>query len=431
MDAKITPYNIQAEESVLSSMLYSEEACAIAISILSSKDFYRPDYGAVFDAMHSMLLSNIPLDVVTLISELQKRDAPFDFRNLVVNLAAAYYTSVNIESYAMEVRRHSETRQIHRALNKLLEKPDGVSAADLSVLANWAAEKQYIKSYENNTDITIQEFKKSMIEPVARVYTGFTDIDTRTGGIRRGSVFSVGAFPGHGKTSFALNIACSQSDPVVIFSLEMSATQVLERMASAELQIDYKKFNNKTLTDCEIAKVSEYADNIKARNIHIFDSVYYAEQQVDIASKIKPCLVIVDYVQNAYTHHEADTRLKINHIVSLYKQLGRIHNCAVLMLSQFTQPPGGNMYTVALKESRALEEASDYIFHLFRPKLLKPDSDHSLNDTVVLIKKCKFGETGKIDLCFEGMYQRFYNAEKQYAGWQQLGKEIKTGNTPF
>ena len=439
---KVPPYDNEAEVAVLASMLFDAGAIDAATTILISTDFYRPDHGEIFRAMANLRGRGEPVDVVTLTAELTRAGTIEQIgREKVVQLAAAYYTSANILYHAQEVRRYSEARQNLKLLHDLLQKPDGVTASDLREIADDAESRHYVKDSAQKARQALYDFKASLHKNIMRIDTGFTGLDFLTGGIRRPSVFVLGAFASAGKTAFALNVVAKQRAPVVVFSLEMSVGMIIERVASAELKIDYGLFNRQRLSPQQKQEVEAYTDTLEERELYVFDDVYHVEQQLDIVTSIQPRLVVVDYVQIVRTHRKIDTkRLEIDHISAMYKQMARQNNCTVLVLSQLARPTGVNTPQQAksfvptmrlLKESGALEANGDYVGILHRPFVLYKSEPAIIKpeDGYILIDKNKFGQTGLQPLRFDGKYQLFYEVERAQESkpknWGQISKEIK------
>jgi len=417
---KVPPHSIEAEQSVLASVLLDNKCLPLVTSILSAKDFYSPGHIEIYDAMAELQNNNIPVDIVMLREELVRKgmfDQIGGMEYLAV-LAASNYTSAHVKYHAQEVKRHSESRQMIKSVLDLLQKPEGFTTDDLKKSAQEAENNQYIKSYAEKSMQSLDDFKLNLRNKKQRILTGFKTFDSITGGLRVPSVAMIGAYPSVGKTAFSLNVAANQNEPVVFFSLEMSTEMIYERLASAMLKIDYNLFTTQQLTDSQYGSIEAFTGTLKQKPFHVYDDEYYIEQQAAIIANLKPCLAVVDYIQKVKTHQRTDARRhEIDYISGMYKQIAKQNNCVILLLSQLSRGIGGPAKPTMsnLKESGALEADGDYVGILHRPYVLQKDklSEIRPEDGYILIDKNKFGNTGQIDLYFSGKHQQFYEVEKR------------------
>lgn len=244
----------------------------------------------------------------------------------------------------------------------------------------------------------------------ARIYTGFSLMDKVIGGFRCGTVCYIGARPSTGKTSFAINIAQKQIHKrVLFFSLEMSAEMIFDRYASALAGIDYSRFCMQNLGTGDIADVKNALASVAERkNLLVLDDVYAIEAIGSLCMRLKPDLIIIDYIQKvATTKGVGSMREKIEYISGELKKLARESGSVVICLSQLSRDGQGAPTMSNLKESGALEADGDYIIILHRPFIQEKRLDINPEQTDVLIDKNKFGETGLIKMRFDGSRQCF------------------------
>jgi replicative DNA helicase len=353
---------------------------------------------------------------------------------LLGDIAGNVCPDVNALHFAREITRLSESRRIHKAAYEIIAKPDP-AVGDLERALEQARSNAYVKSYAEKSAKSIEDYRKKLRVREPRIKTGFPKLDRFTGGgFIVPSVATVGAYPSVGKTALALNIALEQDGPVVFFSLEMSNRMIYDRIASAQLQINYGHFISQTLSDKQYYMLEAYTEVLLDRGIHVFDDTYYIERQANIIAAIKPALVIVDYVQKVKTHAKTDgRRLEVAYVSGLYKQIAKDNNCVVLLLSQLARPremgrPERFKPTmINLKEASELEADSDYVAILHRPYVLCKDNPGEVKaeDGYILLDKNKFGHTGLIDLVFNGKYQRFREASST-----DIPKGFIAGNMP-
>lgn len=277
---------------------------------------------------------------------------------------------------------------------------------------------------ERNIDAFVSELNKRK----GTLMTGFGNIDKVTGGIRKSTVFIIGARPSTGKTTFALNIAANQiSNPgkkVMFFSLEMSSEMIFERLMAAQNKIEYEKFSRNILSEDEIKLIAAQSKKLKeSESFFVIDDVYNVEQICNLISENKPSLAVVDFMQiiSAVGKFE-NVRSRIDYISSLFKRTAKTTGCVIIALSQLSRM-GKEAPTMSdLKESGGLEQDGDYIALLHRPYVLNKNENECIpEDTQLLLDKNKFGRTGKIDLWFDLKYQKFYERDERW----------DTSGTPF
>lgn len=263
---------------------------------------------------------------------------------------------------------------------------------------------------------TLAEVKNNDLS--SRISTGIISLDRIVQGLRLGNVSVLGAEPSTGKTAFALNVAAmavSQRKKVVIFSLEMSAVQMMDRMIASSGNIPYGAINNKSLSDEQLKRFEEVSYSLTSADLlYIYDTIYSIERMGAVLAKVKPDLVIVDFLQFCRTQEATQsTADRLEYIVSEFKRLAKIeyHKCHIMLLSQPSRQAtkeGQSMF--ALKGSSGIEQGGDVILLLDRPCVR--DMTYAPEQAQVKIAKNKFGRTGLIDLCFEGEYQRFRDLRK-------------------
>ena len=270
---------------------------------------------------------------------------------------------------------------------------------------------------ERNIDAFVAELNKRK----ATLMTGFGNIDKVTGGIRKSTVFIIGARPSTGKTTFALNIAANQiTDPtkkVMFFSLEMSSEMIYERLMAAQNKIEYEKFSRNGLSEDEINLIATQSKKLKeSERFFVIDDVYNVEQICNMISENKPSLAVVDFMQiiSAVGKFE-NVRSRIDYISSLFKRTAKTTGCVIIVLSQLSRM-GKEAPTMSdLKESGGLEQDGDYIALLHRPYVLNKNENECIpEDTQLLLDKNKFGRTGKIDLWFDLKHQKFYERDERW-----------------
>ncbi len=262
----------------------------------------------------------------------------------------------------------------------------------------------------------IKEMRRN--DTSGRFITGLPTLDSITGGLRPGSISILGAYPSAGKTAFALNVvleAVRKSRKVLFITLEMSATQLWERLASAELRLSYEAINNKRLPPEDLSRAERLIRACgKVGNPYIADNAGLIERQIELIYRVKPDLVIVDFLQYCRTGQRfSSVNDRLEWMVSEYKRLAKLpaHPCHIMVLSQLARTDGKQGDMFALRGSGGIEAGGDYIFLLDRPMLR--NSNEPPEKVILKVAKNKYGWAGKeLNLYFDGNHQRFRELQR-------------------
>jgi len=421
-----TPHDDWAELALISSMLFDHEALVTGVESVMSDDFYRVGYGLVFDAMSKIYVKGDVVDLVTLADKL-KSDGNFEKiggNQTLSDIATAVSTSANIRQYVTIVTNKSKRRKMI-ALGDELSKIGRDEGVDINHLEHMLEKGKsdlatggVVKDKIADALLWCNEYTKKLGEEKPGLLTGLSWVDKITGGFKKSTVALVGAYPSVGKTALALNVASKQEGSVVIFSLEMSRSMIFDRLVSMTGNIDYGIFNNLTAIRNNTSQIREIAELLDRKSIYVFDDVYSIEEQMSIASTIKPSLVIVDYIQKVRTSKRTDGRRdEVEHISGEYKRMAKKAECVVMLLSQINRSGREKPDMGSLKESGALEADGDYVMLLHRPYVLKKDDPEIYpHQAYLLLDKNKFGATGAVNLHFDGRFQKFDQVEHRSQG---------------
>lgn len=337
-------------------------------------------------------------DYSVLVSSLRRDDAlaMIEMMNTAISQEVSEHSADGVMA-ALE--RDAAEQKLHDKLIDLLASGT-LSPDDLRQAADEAEPKTQPTS---SLDRYIDEYDT----PVKVVPTGYGVLDGLLGGgLAAGTVSSLGARPSVGKTAMAVNIAAANCDKnVLIFSLEMSARMIYDKIISQAANIDYR--------DCVRHRIN--MDTVrttlsKFENITVIDDIYDAETMAQMIRHTKPDLAIIDYIQIVQTKERIDIiRQRIDRISQILKRTAKATGTHIMCLSQLTRGASEEPTMAALKESGGLEETSDYILLLKRPYVLnKTDERYKPEETELKVDKNKFGESGVLEFYFEGKYQRFY-----------------------
>ncbi len=436
------PYNLEAEQSVVGSMIIDPEAIAAASSILSPEDFYHKPYRLLYSAILDLDTAGRPIDTVTLQERLREMDAPEDLASAqtLSELVSAVPTSVNVRHYANIVADKAQIRRMIRTMEELTtvcyadrESAETIGAAmekEIFTLlsANRGREIMPISQIVMNAldKISIASNSHSTVTGLA---SGFEDLDFKTSGFQPSDLILIAARPSMGKTAFVLNIgahmAFHEHKHVAIFSLEMSREQLVNRLFAQEANVDATKLRTGRLKDSEWENLVHGADVIGRSNLMIDDTPGISVAQLRSKCrrmKLEKGLdcVMVDYLQlmTAGEGRSQDSRQQeISEISRSLKAVARELDVPVIALSQLSraceQRPDHRPVLSDLRESGAIEQDADVVMFLYRDDYYNPDSEKR-GIAEVLIRKQRNGPIGNVELVWLSEYTKFASMEKDH-----------------
>ncbi len=436
---RILPHSVEAEQSVIGSMIMDRDAIVVASEQITGEDFYNRQYGVLFETMVELNNEGKPVDLVTLQDRLREKDVPPEVSSLefVRDLITAVPTSANIKYYAAIVAEKATLRRLIR-LNEEIANTCYAGRESLEFILEDTEKRvfQLVQKRSGNdfTPIrTVVMNAMDRIEAASRskgyvtgVATGFTDLDYRTAGLQPSDLVLIAARPSMGKTAFALNIAqhvaFKQKKSVVIFSLEMSKEQLINRMFSLESNVDAQKLRTGQLSDPEWERLIESAGIIGRSRLMIDDTAGITVPE--LRSKCRKLklenelsMVIIDYLQLMTGSGRTDSRQQeISDISRSLKALARELNVPVLALSQLSraveQRPDHRPMLSDLRESGAIEQDADVVMFLYRDDYYHHDSEKK-GISEVIIAKQRNGPIGTVELAWLPEYTKFANLERK------------------
>lgn len=436
---RVMPHNIEAEQSVIGSMLMDKEAIMTASEIISGEDFYQKQFGILFDNMVELFNEGKAVDLVTLQNRLKENGVPEEVSNMgfVRELLTNTSTSANVKYYADIVYEKSVLRKLIKTTESVTN--DCYVGADKldNILENTEKKIFDIVQRRNAGDyVPINKIVQNSIMRVSAasklkgnvtgIPTGFIDLDYRTSGMQKSDLVLVAARPSMGKTAFVLNMAqymafeCNKT--VAIFSLEMSSEQLVNRLLAMEARIDAQKLRNGSLEDKDWEYLLESAGTVAKSNLLIDDR---ASSLAEIRSKCRKFklehnldIVIIDYLQlmSSGGSRSSDSRQQeISEISRGLKRMARELDVPVVALSQLSraveQRPDHRPMLSDLRESGAIEQDADVVMFLYRDEYYNKDSE--LKGTAeVIIAKQRNGPIGTVTLAWLPQYTKFANIKK-------------------
>lgn len=434
---RVLPHSIEAEQSVIGSMIIDREAIVVASELITGEDFYHKQYGVVFDAMVELQEQGRPVDLVTLQDRLKEKEVPAEVSSLefIRDIITAVPTSANIKYYATIVSEKSILRKMIR-LNEEIENLCYSGKESMENILEDAEKRIFDLAQRRNSGefVPIRQIVMNAlgrIEAASKttgrvtgIATGFLDLDFKTSGMQPADLVLIAARPSMGKTAFVLNIAqhvaFRLNQTVAIFSLEMSKEQLVNRMFSLESNVDAQNLRNGTLSDLEWEKLIESAAVIGKSNLIIDDTPGISISE--LRSKCRKFklehdlkMIIIDYLQLMSGSGRSESRQQeISEISRSLKAIARELKVPVLALSQLSraveQRPDKRPMMSDLRESGAIEQDADVIMFIYRDDYYNKDSEKK-GISEIIIGKQRNGPIGTVELVWLPEYTKFANKE--------------------
>jgi len=426
----LPPHNLEAEQSVLGAMVVNPSSIPVIVDVITEHDFYRETHRLIFKSILTMFDRGDEVDVITLSAELDRQGIldRVGGRDLIHTLAEVVPAVANSAQYAGIVHEQSVLRSLIQVGNEIAElgyqHPD-----EVSVLLDRSEQRVFAISQQRRTtefqlikDVLAANFERiELLQRDAKVSglaTGFERLDKITGGLQPTNLIVLAARPGMGKTSLALNIAhhavVHDNTAVAVFSLEMSAQELGERMMCSSARVSSHKLRTPgALSGDDFGKLIQAAGELEKADLYIDDTAGLTMFELRakarrLASKKKLGLVIVDYLQLMVGDARAESRQQeVSQISRSLKQLARELEVPLIAVSQLNRASevrvGGKPQLSDLRESGAIEQDADMVMFIHSdPK------DESKKGTVeVIIAKHRNGPTGVIPLGFVADYTKF------------------------
>ena len=430
---RIPPHSVEAEQSVLGSILLDKEAMISVSETLVPEDFYKEAHKVIYESMLKLYNSQSEIDLITLTDELRDQGYLDDIGGIayITSLSTVVPTTSNIKYYVNIVKEKSISRQLISAANDIINLGYDGSAKVEYVLEN--AEKKIFDISQERATNDFQPINQvisealSMLEKlyeekndVTGLTTGFRDLNKKINGLQRSDLLLIAARPAMGKTAFALNLvqnaALKGDASVAVFSLEMSKEQLVQRMIASQSTVELKKIKTGTLADNDWPRITDGMAILSGAKIHIDDTP--GIKISELRSKCRKLkiekgldLVLIDYLQLMEGEGQNESRQQeIAKISRSLKILAKELDCPVVALSQLSRAPEQRAdhrpMLSDLRESGSIEQDADIVMILYRDEYYNPDTEKK-NIGEVIVAKNRHGETGTVELVWFGGIQKF------------------------
>ena len=435
------PNNVEAEQNVLGALLIDDKMADVIMPTLQVEDFFVSQNRIIYAAMRELVERSSPIDTVSVADKLElqgKLDevGSIDYLN---SLAMGVVSSANAKYYADIIKRDSLTRKVISAGNDILEYAytceDGADALG-------KAEQLVFKIAEEKTDKALTHAKEALATafqniqdaqagntPSNLIFTGFTNLDRKTKGLKPGDFVILAARPGVGKTALALNIAVNcllKNKTVAVFNMEMTAPALVKRMLAYLSGVTFESMDVRgQLSDSDIAKLYNAYTTLLGKELYIDD--YSMNHPSDILSKCRRLkrekgldLVIVDYLQlmeadskgRASESRQNDVSTMSRQLKVYAKELG-VPILALSQMSRGAEKEGRAPQLSDLRDSGAIEQDADVVMFLHDPS--KVDENLPKDEILLLLRKNRSGSIGEMKLHWDGNTTTFRDIDESGA----------------
>ena len=436
---KTVPHSFEAEQAIIGGLLLNNEAWNDVAERVVERDFYHRAHRLIFATIEQLSSEDIPVDLVTLSEHLDNKQELESIGGIayLAELLQNTPSAANINNYSDIVRERAIVRELIGVANEIAEAGYETEGRDSSELLDFAETKVFqIAEARNSNNEGPQPIKDILKETVAKIddlcknprdgitglSSGYNDLDQMTTGFQPGDLIIVAARPSMGKTTFAMNLAehaaLNADKATLIFSLEMPADQIMNRMLASLGRIDQGKIRTGQLDENDWASLSSTM-SILLNKSKMFIDDSSGLTPTELRSRARRIardnggisMIMVDYLQLMRVPSLSENRtLEISEISRSLKALAKELRCPVIALSQLNrgleQRSDKRPINSDLRESGAIEQDADLIMFIYRDEVYHEDSNDK-GIAEIIIGKQRNGPIGKVRLTFQGRYSRF------------------------
>lgn len=440
---KVPPQNIDAESSLLGSILIDDEVITTVADKISAKDFYEKRHGTIYNAMLRLYEKHKPVDLLTLSSALADADdlEMVGGSSYLTELTNAVPTAAHGEHYADIVAEKAMRRKLIKASEDIVNLSFGDGTTSVQEILE-EAEKRIFSVSQRTLKQDLVSIEQVLAEGFDRlddlhknkgrlrgVRTGWRDLDNKTAGLQRSDLIILAARPAMGKTAVALNlaqnVALREKQPVLFFSLEMSKDQLVDRMLAAESGVDAWNIRTGNLSDEDFEKLGAAMGELSEAPIYIDDTPGMTVMEIRTkarreAQKNPLGLIIIDYLQlmsGSRGGNDFNRVQEVSEISRGLKLIARELNVPVIALSQLSRSVENRSPQIPqladLRESGSIEQDADIVAFIYREDYYNPETDRQ-HITDIILAKHRNGPTGRIELYFHPEKLKFISLDKNH-----------------
>ena len=432
------PFSMPAEQSLLGSVLIDPAALNEVADLLNAEDFYLSEHKQIYLAMHELFLTNSEIDVVTLIDMLVTKGI-YDKsggEDYIRTLTEAVPDALNIKDYARIVKEKSVLRQLIAACTEISETAYSEQEAVTDILDHAEhlifdiAQGRDTKNFRHIREVLgdvyshLHELNTNK-EATQGTMTGFSGLDRMLAGLGKSDLVLVGARPGMGKTSFALNVATNVAKQtkktVCIFSLEMSAEQLVNRVLSSEARVESKALRTGELKSEDWEHLAAASGELAGCDILIDDTsgMTVTAMKAKLRRVKNLGMVVIDYLGLMTGDKHTDNRVQeVSDISRSLKIMAKELMVPVLCCAQLSRGPESRTdkrpMLSDLRDSGAIEQDADMVLFLYRDEYYKTDkNEQDMSIAEVIVAKNRHGGVGSVNMGWNGQFTKFVTIENQ------------------
>jgi len=434
------PHSVEAEQTVLGAILIDSEQLSLVMEHIKPESFYVSKHRDLYNIILRQFTLGIDTDIITVIDEAVKANV-FESAEAGKNYLAAIMQGVptlaNLESYCRIVEEKYYLRSLIEASTEIIRNCTE-SSEPASVLLDSAEQMIYdIRQGKEVSGLTkidevligtydhLQQISGDDRERYQSARSGYSALDSIISGLNNSDLLVLAARPGMGKSAFALNIAAnvcrySFDKDVVYFSLEMSKEQLASRMLSAESMVDLSKLIKGNVDAADWEKLAKGADRLAAMNLYLDDTagINVVQMKAKLRRLKNVGLVIIDYLQLMSSNRRIDNRVQeISEITRQLKLMAKELDVPVITLSQLSRAVESRTdkrpMLSDLRESGSIEQDADIVMFLYREGYYNKDKVEDVNLAECIVAKNRHGETGTVNMRWNGQYTLFLSEDKR------------------
>lgn len=431
------PHSIEAEQSVIGSMLIDKTSIAEAMEVLKTEDFYKDAHKVIFNSILELYQKDIAVDIITLTENLKAKDKLDSAGGItyISELGGSVVSTANIQSYIKIVKDKSILRRLIKSSTKIIE--ESYKNQDDVLKAMDIAEKEIFNISSNRTTSEFEPMnvvlERGFLQ-IERLFnnkgettgvpSGFRELDAKTSGFQKGDMVLIAARPSMGKTTFALNIAenaaLRSGKSIAIFSLEMSKDQLAYKLLCSQAHVDMLRLRTGNLDDKDWENIAKASGPLAAAKIFIDDTAGITV--TEMRSKCRRLkiehgidMILIDYLQLMSGGKGNESRQQeVSEISRSIKALAKEMECPVIALSQLSRAPEQRTdhrpMLSDLRESGSIEQDADLVMFLYRDEYYDKETEEK-NVGECIIAKQRNGPTGTVKLAWLGQFSKFGNLD--------------------
>ncbi len=437
---RLPPQNLEAETALLGSLMLDKDGIIKIADTVSAEDFYDYRHKLIYESIMSLFQRSVSIDVLTVSNDLEEKKLldKVGQASYLTTLVNSVPSAAHITYYANIVHKKGTLRKLIQSASEITNLAFG-EEEEIEDILDKAEQKLFNISHTHlkQNFVPISSVLHDTFERIDELHrhrgklrglpTGFIDLDKKLGGLQKSDLIILAARPSMGKTSLALDIlryvSVNTKTPTGIFSLEMSKDQLVDRLLSAQSDVDFSKIRTGHLTDEDFEKLGEAMGALSEAPIFIDDAA--GGNIMEIRTKARRLksendigLIVVDYLQLMAGRSTENRVQEVSEISRSLKILARELNVPVLALSQLSRGVENRPDKVPqlsdLRESGSIEQDADVVMFIYREDMYKGGESNRPNIAEIHIKKHRNGPTGQVDLYFENTRTSFRNLDRSF-----------------